>query len=345
MKTGLKKAGLLLFGSLMMCSLLTGCKASKKKVLSSTYYKELKKEKQKLEKENKKLKEEIDKKDEPTADEQRAEAYLEKIGRDRLVKLEVGWTDNMDGSEFIEDEAVFSLATAIAKRADTTTRYTPEQIQEKYGSGYGYVLYDEDNAIYELEVYGDGYVIFKDLPNNVFYAENAAALGEAFLHYRDGYPNSRLLHRLADSAVVTDDSGNCYENDAAFQAANAIDKMDKKKTDREAAETAWKKKAGEEKTAAGEYIPKNTQYIFYHHGNHMVLTLYDTYICIENMDESRTWYKVEKGDIKALKKIFKESALEIEAETEQTEGGAAAEDAPSHETEIEEESIISNGES
>ena len=50
MKTGLKKAGLLLFGSLMMCSLLTGCKASKKKVLSSTYYKELKKEKQKLEK-------------------------------------------------------------------------------------------------------------------------------------------------------------------------------------------------------------------------------------------------------------------------------------------------------
>ena len=77
----------------------------------------------------------------------------------------------------------------------------------------------------------------------------------------------------------------------------------------------------------------------------MVLTLYDTYICIENMDESRTWYKVEKDDIKALKKIFKESALEIEEETTQTEEADGAEDTPSHETEIEEESIISNGES
>ncbi len=106
---------------------------------------------------------------------------FEKISRDHLVKLEVGYADNMDGSEFIEEEAVFSLATTIASRADKTTKYTPDEVKEKYQPIN--ILYDEDNAIYEIMVYGGNYIVFTDLPNNVYYAYNASAIGDAFLHF------------------------------------------------------------------------------------------------------------------------------------------------------------------
>ena len=104
--------------SLVLIFSLTGCKASKKKVLESSYYKELQKENKKLKKQNKSLKSKVDAENDMTEDEQRASDYLEKISRDHLVKLEEGYADNMDGSEFIEGEAVFSLATTIASRAD-----------------------------------------------------------------------------------------------------------------------------------------------------------------------------------------------------------------------------------
>lgn len=342
MKNKIRKTVACLAICLMVPCLLTGCKPSKKKVLSSTYYKELKDQYQDLKKENAELEEELKKKDEPTADEQRAMDYLDKIGRDSIVKLEVGYADNMDGSEFVEDKAAFALATAIARRADITQKYTPEEIEEKYGPGYGYVLYDEDNAIYEMTVYAGNYIIFTDLPNNVYYSYNASALGDAFLHYKNGYPNSTLMHRLADCAVIT--SGEkCYENDTAVQVANYIRDMYKEKSSRAEAEEDWKQKAGaEEATEEGaSFEPSSKVYHFYHHGNTMTLTLYDKYICIENMNGNRTWYKVEKEEIKNLKKLFVQAA---EAEVDHKAADKSESSEPSHSKEIEEESILSNAE-
>ena len=168
MKRGRRSKYVVLLISLVLIFSLTGCKASKKKVLESSYYKELQKENKKLKKQNKYLKSKVDAENDMTEDEQRASDYLEKISRDHLVKLEVGYADNMDGSEFIEEEAVFSLATTIASRADKTTKYTPDEVKEKYGPGYEYILYDEDNAIYEIMVYGGNYIVLTELPNNVY---------------------------------------------------------------------------------------------------------------------------------------------------------------------------------
>lgn len=185
MKAERRRIYAVLILSIVLVLSLTGCKASKKKVLSSSYYKELKKENKKLKKENKSLKSKVDAENDMTEDEQRASDYLEKISRDHLVKLEVGYADNMNGSEFVEDEAVFSLATSIALRADKTTKYTPEEVKEKYGPGYEYILYDEDNAVYEIMIFGGNYIVFTDLPNNVYYAYNASAIGDAFLHFKN----------------------------------------------------------------------------------------------------------------------------------------------------------------
>ena len=72
MRVNYKKIGILSVLFILSLCALTGCKASKKKVLSSTYYKELKSEKEELEKENEKLKEEAETTKGITADEQRA---------------------------------------------------------------------------------------------------------------------------------------------------------------------------------------------------------------------------------------------------------------------------------
>ncbi|MBQ9155974.1 MAG: hypothetical protein IJ137_04265 [Eubacterium sp.] len=398
MKTIYAKIAVLLALCLLFPCALTGCKPSKKKVTSSSYYKELKDKYKKLKKENKELKEELKEKDALSEDETRAADYLEKIGRDRIISLEVGYADNMEGSELIRDERVFPIATAIAKRADLTGKYTPDQIADKYGPGYEYILYDEDNAVYEILVYGGNYVVFTDLPNNVYYAYDASALGDAFMHYRDGYPNSKPLHRLADSPLVTDDH-NCYENDSAFRAANFIRTMDKTQISRKKADHAWlkaylEKQEKDENKSDGEdsqedrtensdgesqedgtensevedndqeetgqedldaridamieegdpdrsvYEPEGDVYTFYHHGNTMLLTLYDQYICIENMDQKRTWYQVSPEEIKELKKQF--VVAKEESVSNQKTGKEDSGESQSHEKEIEEESDVSS---
>ena len=310
MKRGRKNRYVVLLISLVLLFSLTGCKASKKKVLASSYYKELQKENKKLKKENKSLKSKVDAENDMTEDEQRASDYLEKISRDHLVKLEVGYADNMEGSEFIEEEAVFSLATTIASRADKTTKYTPDEVKERYGPGYEYILYDEDNAIYEIMVYGGNYIVFTDLPNNVYYAYNASAIGEAFLHFRNGYPNSRLFHRLADASLIINDKGRCYENEVASSAATYIDQMSKKKSNEARAKKKWGKKAAKK-------VSKGRTYTFYHHGNTMKIVVYDEYFTVTNMNGKTVWYHAEKAAITKLKNIFKEACQKQKAEQEE----------------------------
>ena len=317
-----RNTGTVLIISLVLALSLTGCKASKKKVLSSSYYKELKKENKKLKKENKSLRSQVDAENDMTEDEQRASDYLEKISRDHLVKLEVGYADNMDGSEFVEEEAVFSLATSIASRADKTTKYTPDEVNEKYGPGYEYILYDEDNAIYEIMVYGGNYIVFTDLPNNVYYAYNASAIGDAFLHFKSGYPNSRLFHRMADTPLIINDKGRCYENEVATSVATYIDQMSKKKSNEARAKRKWGKKAAKK-------LSQGRTYTFYHHGNTMKLIIYDEYFTITNMNGKTVWYHAEKASVEKLRAIFKTAYQKQKAEkaaerAKQTEGNAAS---------------------
>lgn len=329
MKAGRRKIYAVLIITIVLVFSLTGCKASKKKVLSSSYYKELKKENKKLKKENKSLKSKVDAENDITEDEQRAIDYLEKISRDHLVKLEVGYADRMEASEFVEDEAVFSLATAIASRADKTTKYTPDEISEKYGPGYEYILYDEDNAIYEIMVFGGNYIVFTDLPNNVYYAYNASAIGDAFLHYKDGYPNSTLFHRLAETPLITSDKGNCYENDVAFSVANYIDRMDKKKSNEARAKKKWGKKAAKK-------LSKGREYTFYHHGNTMKLTVYDEYYTITNMDGKTSWYHAPKESVAKLKEFFK-----VKKESKESDYNSKTDASSSHRSEMESEGTTS----
>lgn len=367
----IRKLSILVVVCLLMMSAVSGCKPSKKKVESSSYYKELNKKYKKLKKENKELKEELESRDQPTEDEQRAADYLAKIARDRIISIEVGYADNMKAGELITNNVVFSAATAIAKRADLTSKYTPDEVRKKYGPGYEYILYDEDNAVYEVMVYGGDYVVFTDLPNNVYYSCHASMLGDAFLQYRNGYPASRILHRIADSPLVTNNE-KYFENDSAFRAANYIRTKGWEKSSRKKADKEWlkiyqeqlkKKKdenaSGSEKDTSqdspeGEegadaapdpsvYEPEGEIYTFYHHGNILTMTIYDKYISIRDIDEKETWYKVEKDEIEEFKKLF--VVPEEETVYHPAQSGKSDEAGKqSHEKEIETESDVSRQE-
>ena len=308
-----KRPGRLLLALLAaICLLLpAGCSISKEDVEETSYYQDLLKKNKSLEKKVKKLESELEDDNNQSEDSKRANDYLARIARDCLAKLEIGFLDDMDNSEFIEEKAAFSMATLIGSRADKTSKYSPEELAAMPGTGYEYVLYDEDNAVYEIMVYPGDYVVFTDLPNDVYYSRGASALGDAFLHYREGYPNSSLLHRLADSPMVTDEQHHYYENSTAVAVANYLDKMDKKKTNRKSALKKW----GDQQEAREK---AGINYIFFHHGNTMTMTLYDTYVRIENMDQKAVWYKTTEENIDAVHKIFS-TVLEERTAANQTE--------------------------
>lgn len=290
---------LLIAATILFC----GCKRgpSKAEVEASEYYQKLQKANKEQKKQIEALEKEINAMSQALMKEQaqdedrnsgqkgnkKAQQYFDKIKNSSLLRIEVEYTDKYCDSVFVSDKAIFPLARAIAKEADLTTRYTPKALREAKGAGYLYTLYEEDGSIFQAEVYGDGYVIFPDLPGQVYYSPGSASLGRAYLVRRGDYPNSRLLHRMADSAVAIKSGKKAWTGETCIKAANAIDNMQKKKI---------KKKDREKKPVAA--------YSFYSYGSQMILTLFDSQIKITAWDGKETWYQITKEQRKELGRIF-----------------------------------------
>ena len=86
-------------------------------------------------------------------------------------------------------------------------------------------------------------------------------------------------------------------------------------------------------------------YTFYHHGNTMVLTMFDSFYCSENMDGSRTWSRAAEEDVNQLKDLFTQASAQMQEEINegsQNSQEEETEEEPSHSSEIEEESDVSS---
>lgn len=345
MKKKVIRTFLLMASFLLILGTFTGCKVSKKKVEESTYYKELLSKYKKLEKENKKLKKANDTEEERTDAEKRAEKFLTKIARNQLVRVEVGYPDQMEDSHYIEEAELYQVATNLAKNANRCTRFTPEEVEKKYKKQYIYMIYDEDNAIYEMNVYEKDYVMFTDLPKYVYYIPNASALGDAYLKAKTSAPVSGLLHKISESPLMVDSKKNYYENPVISSFASCIEKVKKQKSSREKAEKEWKKNAKTKSNSAADYEPDSMTYTFFHHGSYLTVTLYDRYINILNSDGKRIWYRVTKTDIYNIKMVLKKDRDDRKAsENAEKKSSKKTEEKKSHSKQIEEESIISEEE-
>lgn len=308
--------------------ILAGCKVSEDEVKESEYYQQLKKSYDELKKEKEELTEKLEAAEKPSVDDERAKAYFEKIVRDTMSRVEIGYADDMEESVFAEDKAALIFVNELANRADPTAHYTVEELDKKKDKKYQYVFYDEDNSVYEMTVYEGDYVVFPDLPKKVFYIENASALGEAFLGYRIKYPESNLFHRMADTPFVSNQIGKYYENEVAVSIASYIHKIDKKKSSEDAAKKYWKEK---------KKNPSLHEYSFYHHGNVMKLGLYDSYLYIKNVDGKNVWYQVTSDNIKTIRGYFKAyTKKHTEKKESQEKQEESAEDSMGHNTDIDE---------
>lgn len=288
--------------SLGLMTLLTGCKKelSKEEVEASEYY-------QTLQKENKDLKNDIEDMEEEINDlskeilkmyeensnrqdgdsgNKKAEKYFEKVKNSSLIQVEIAYTDRFCEPVYIRNDAICDFAKKIVENADLTANYTPEKLRAEMGAGYIYTLYEEDDTIFQAEVYGDGYAIFTDLPGQVYYCKGSTALGKALLLRKGSYPNSNLLHRMADSLLVVQDEKKAWDADKCLEAANCIDAMEKTKVN------------------SNRESDKKVTYVFYSYGNKMTLELYKSHICIIAWDGEENWYQASKENIKELKVLF-----------------------------------------
>ncbi|MDO4555266.1 MAG: hypothetical protein Q4B70_09005 [Lachnospiraceae bacterium] len=298
-----KKAFCLGAGVLLTMLLVTGCnhELTQEEVESSKYYQKLETTNQEQKKQIKELENEVNELSKSLVKEQKAattsntetgnkkaEDYFENLKAASLIEVEVGYTDDYCDPVHISDKGLFPLALSLADDADLSAKYTPEELREKFEIGYSYTFYDEDDTVFQIEVYGDGYVIFADLPAQVYYCPDSFLFGQAYLVRRGDYPNSKLLHRMADSAIILESEKAAWTRDTCLAVANSIDAMDKKKIKKEADK---------------ETNPKK-EYSIYSYGNRMVLTLYKTQICIANWDGEETWYQVTEEQMKELNAVF-----------------------------------------
>lgn len=300
------KKRIVCFGTafLLGMALLTGCEKgpSREEVEGSKYYQKLQTANKEQKKKIESLEEEMNALQQALVKEQqkeenqtsaqhgnkKAEKYLEKIENSSLISVEVGYTDEYCDPVYVRDSAIFALAKRLGTTADLTTKYTPEELREEMGSGYVYTLYEEDNSIFQAEIYGDGYVIFRDLPGQVYYCKGSNSLGQAYLVRRTSYPNSKLLHRMADSAIVVKSNTKAWTQKTALKAANYIDSVEKKKI-----------KESQKKEAK-----KTEEYNFFSYGNRMELSLYESQICITAWDGTEVWFQFTDEQVKELKNVI-----------------------------------------
>lgn len=282
----LKKKIWILISVMGAISMVSGCKKepSQEEVEQSKYYIELLSQYNKVKKEKKKL---ADKLAEATAEkpeDKETKALLDKILRDSLVKMEIAYGVEGEESFFTENKGILKLAKQLAENVDVVENVVPADIRLEHIHQYTYTLYDEDNSVFELEIYDGNYVVFKDLPTRVFYIYKANRFGRAFLERNVDYPAQSTLLKMIESPFVIKGK-KVYENDTAYQLSSIIYEVNKKKVD--------SKKIKK---------PIKDDYYFYYYGEKITLGLGEKTIKIKDKNET-IYYKVGKDVIGQLKKI------------------------------------------
>lgn len=286
-----KRKTFLFLGMLVIATTLSGCKKepTQEEVEQSEYYIGLLSQYNKLKNENKKLAEQLEEATAEKPEDTEAKELLDKISRDSLIKMEIAYGNKTERSVFTENKGVLKLANKLASGADVIELYTVDDIKLNYEHLYSYTLYDEDNSVFEMDIYDGNYVVFQDLPEKVFYVYDAEKFGNAFLKRQGYYPNLSARALMTEADIIINGQ-KAYDKKVAYEVICYLDKMEK--------ETIQKKDVKEK---------LKTEYLFYNHADIVTLKLGKTIVEVHS-DQKTTYYKTSEETIKELKKIFIESA-------------------------------------
>lgn len=302
----LKKKIWIFIGVIGAISMVSGCKKepTKEEVEQSKYYIDLLSQYNKIKKEKKTLADKLTEATAETPEDKETKALLDKILRDSLVKMEIAYGIEGENSFFTENKGILKLAKQLAEKVDVVENLTPEDIRLEHIHQYTYTLYDEDNSVFELEIYDGNYVIFKDLPTRVFYVYKANRFGRAFLERTVDYPSQSTLAKMIETPFVIKGK-KVYENDVAYQLTSIIHEVDKTKVN--------KKKIKK---------PIKDDYHFYYYGEKITLGLGEKTIKVKDR-KGTSYYKVGKEVVQQLRKIVEPEKVKsqgVEKKTETNEG-------------------------
>lgn len=281
-----RKQLLTLVALLSVCTIFSGCKKepTQEEVEGSKYYSGLLKQYDKLKQKNDKLKEQLAATKEKTPKETEIDTLLDKIGRDSLIKMEIDYADG-GGSIFTDNKGVLSLANDLAMTADPVTRYSVDDIKLNYDATYKYVLYDEDNSVFGISVFEGDYIIFDDIPDQVFYAYSANKFGKAYLQRKRYYPDIKFMTMMIESPIVV--RGNkAYDNTTVYKAVSCLATIDKTKIKKDKVDEDVK-----------------TEYLFLNHATVLTVSIGKHTIHMEGNGVDQ-WYKVSEASITDFKSKF-----------------------------------------
>ena len=187
----------------------------------------------------------------------------------------------------VTNEPVCNFVKDIVQNSYRIIGLTVTDLREKYhGNIYSYALIDEDNSTYEFKVYGNSYIVFDQIPENVYCFNNASVIGDGLIDAVNVKHYPSYLERLADASLIITDQKLKF-NETAVQVSELLRnaKADKKKHD----------------------TAKWTEYRFYTQGTLTSLSVSEegTSFCITDKKGSQKFYTASEKSLSKIKKLLK----------------------------------------
>ncbi len=275
---------------------VTGCfKPSKSSVEESEYYQDLKddydKVSQQLNDEKKKtssLNKQIQSIQEASGDEKLAD-YKSQIKDSIIGKVDFTADSVKEKTFAVTNTPVCDYAKEIITGCNRVLGVTPDDLEDTYDDYYSYALMDEDNTTFEFKVYGDSFLVFDDIPSNVYAYNGASVLGDALIDAAVQKSYDDFADRIADADLIVTDEKLKYSTDA-INASKILAGIINNKIDNANYDTDdW------------------DEYRFYTKGTvtKVQINSDDKIICIENKGGNQTFYRISEKNLTSLEKILK----------------------------------------
>lgn len=275
---------------------VTGCfKPSKSSVEESEYYQDLKddydKVSQQLKDEKKKtssLNKQIQSIQEASGDEKLAD-YKSQIKDSIIGKVDFTADSVKEKTFAVTNTPVCDYAKEIITGCNRVLGVTPDDLEDTYDDYYSYALMDEDNTTFEFKVYGDSFLVFDDIPSNVYAYNGASVLGDALIDAVVQKSYDDFADRIADADLIVTDEKLKYSTDA-INASKILAGIINNKIDNANYDTDdW------------------DEYRFYTKGTvtKVQINSDDKIVCIENKGGNQTFYRISEKNLTSLEKILK----------------------------------------
>ncbi len=270
-----------------------GClKPSKEDVVESDYYQELKEKNEKLsnqlkskQKENDSLNKKIKAIHETSGDQKLAD-YKKRVEDSNIVKVNFVSKAVKEQSFAVTNIPVCDYVKGIVAGCYRMIGITPSDLEKKYDEVYSYALIDEDNTTYEFKVYGNSYIVFDDIPANVYAYNQASVVGDGLIDAKLQKKYENFVQRISDAQIIVSDQ-KMKLNDTAIRVSKILLKSEKI-------------------AKISDHTDEWNEYRFYTYGTlTKVLIGSDDVICVENKEGQQSFYRLSAKNIKKLKKLLK----------------------------------------